>query len=59
MVRGRGCGRRGAETGAPVALAPDCIDIQGTGVTIDVIGRGQPVEDLPPEWAPGKNDGTR
>ena len=35
------------------------IDIQGTGVTIDVIGRGQPVEDLPPEWAPGETDGTR
>jgi len=35
------------------------IDIQGTGVTIDVIGHGQPVEDLPPEWAPGETDGTR
>jgi hypothetical protein len=30
----------------------ESLEIQGTGVTIDVVGRGQPVEDLPPEWAP-------
>lgn len=35
------------------------LEIQGTGVIIDVIGRGQPVEDLPPEWGPGETDGTR
>jgi hypothetical protein len=35
----------------------ESLEIQGTGVAIDVIGRGQPVEDLPPEWAPGENDG--
>jgi hypothetical protein len=34
------------------------LEIKGTGVVIDAIGRGRPVEDLPPEWAPGESDGA-